>query len=46
MKANLKQCSTYSSFKKSHGPPYEHFNNSYDPLDKNEYLLRRGVDVE
>jgi hypothetical protein len=46
MNANLKQGQAYSSFKKSHGPPHEHFNASYDPLEHNEYLKRKGVDVE
>ena len=46
MKANLKQGQAYSSFKKTHGPPHEHFNASYDPLEANEYLIKKGVDVE
>ena len=46
MKANL-GCSTgYSSFKKDHGPPYKHFSQSFDPLEHNEYLAAKGVDVE
>lgn len=46
MGANLKQGEKYTSFKKTHGPPHEHFNASYDPLEHNEYLLRKGVDIE
>jgi len=46
MKSNLNLCTNYTSFKKNHGPPHDHYNALYDPLDKNEYLLKKGVDVE
>jgi len=46
MSTNLAQGQKYTSFKQSHGPPYEHFNPIYDPLECNEYLLGKGVDVE
>jgi hypothetical protein len=46
MKANYNQGEKYSSFKKDHGPPHGHFNQQFDPLDKNEYLLGKGVDIE
>jgi len=46
MSSNLKMNEAYSSFKKTHGPPYNHFNPRYDELDHNEYLQKRGVDVE
>lgn len=43
---NLKAGIAYTSFKKNHGPPHQHFNASYDPLEHNEYLQEKGVDVE
>jgi hypothetical protein len=46
MKSNLGMGSDYTGLKKHHGPPHKHFNALYDPLDKNEYLIERGVDVE
>jgi hypothetical protein len=46
MSTNLAQGIDYTSFKASHGPPYGHFNPSYDPLENNEYLLEKGVDIE
>lgn len=46
LSANLKQGSAYAGLKKDHGPPHKHFNALYDPLDKNEYLAERGVDIE
>jgi len=46
MKANLAVGHKYTGLEKHHGPPHQHFNAIYDPLDKNEYLLERGVDVE
>jgi hypothetical protein len=32
--------------KGSHGPPHKHYNMLFDPLDKNEYLLNKGIDIE
>lgn len=46
LRTNLNICKHYSGFKKDHGPPHNYFNAQYDPLDKNEYLMSRGVDVE
>lgn len=43
---NLKQGQAYSSFKQNKGPPYGHFNPSYDPLEHNEYLQKKGVNVD
>lgn len=45
MTENLNQGIKYTSFKQTHGPPYEHFNPNYDPLEANEYLLDKGVDI-
>lgn len=36
----------YCSMSKDHGPPHYHFNAMYDPLEHNEYLQQKGVDVE
>jgi len=46
MSTNLSQGAKYTSFKQTHGPPYEHFNPIYDPLECNEYLLEKGVNIE
>lgn len=46
MKANYGCNEAYSSLKKDHGPPHKHFNKLFDPLDKNEYLLNKGIDIE
>jgi sulfide:quinone oxidoreductase len=46
MKTHLSAGVAYTSFKKNHGPPHTHFNPSYDPLEHNEYLQQKGVDVE
>jgi len=46
MKNNFKTAKKYSSFTKTSGPPYNHFNPLYDPLEHNEYLLQKGVDVD
>lgn len=35
----------FSSFNQDHGPPHGHYNALYDPLEHNEYLLSKGVDV-
>jgi len=44
--ANVKDGLSYSSLDKNHGPPHKHFNARYDPLEHNEYLQAKGVDVE
>lgn len=36
---------SYTSFNKTVGPPYNHFNPIYDPIEHNEYLLEKGVDI-
>ena len=46
MSTNMKAGSAYNGLKKNHGPPHNHWNAQYDPIDKNEYLIERGVDVE
>lgn len=46
IKGNMKETEKYSSFKKTHGPPHYHYSATYDPLDKNEYLLSKGVDID
>ena len=35
----------YTSFKKTHGPPYYHFNPRYMPLEHNDYLQKKGVNI-
>jgi hypothetical protein len=46
MKTNLSALKSYTGLDKNNGPPHKHFNAQYDPLDKNEYLLGKGIDVE
>jgi len=46
MQGNIKEGISYASLDKDHGPPYKKFNASYDPLEHNEYLQGKGVDVE
>ena len=46
MGANQKLGDKYTSFKKNSGPPHWNWNPSYDPLECNEYLASKGVDVE
>jgi hypothetical protein len=36
----------YSNFKPGHGPPHNHYCATYDPLEANEYLLEKGVDID
>lgn len=43
---NLKLGEAYTSFKKNHGPPNSHYPQQFDPLEHNEYLINKGVDVE
>lgn len=45
IKGNMKETEKFSSFKKTHGPPHYNFSASYDPLDTNEYLISKGVDI-
>lgn len=46
LKSTLAADEKYSSFKKTHGPPYYHFNPRYMPLEHNDYLLKKGVDLD
>lgn len=46
MSGNFKEGKKYSDFKKNHGPPHWRFNARYDPLESNEYLISKGVDIE
>ena len=46
MGANTKAGIKYSSLDKNNGPPHGRYNASYDPLEHNEYLQSKGVDVE
>ena len=46
MTGNMKETEKFASFKKNVGPPHYRFSASYDPLDKNEYLLSKGVDID
>ena len=46
IKQNLALGKAYTSFHKNHGPPHNHFNQQFDPLENNEYLIEKGVDVE
>lgn len=41
----MKETEKFASFKKTHGPPHYSFSASYDPLDTNEYLIGKGVDI-
>lgn len=43
MKSQMQMGEKYSSFKKTHGPPYYHWNPRYVPLEHNEYLKNRNV---
>jgi len=46
MKANMKATDKYAGMTKSVGPPNYQYTPTYDPLECNEYLLSKGVDVE
>lgn len=46
MGANSKMGEKLSAMDKNSGPPHFHYSASYDPIDKNEYLIRKGVDTE
>jgi hypothetical protein len=43
IKQQMKMGEKYTSFKKTHGPPYYEFNPRYVPLEHNDYLQRRGI---
>ena len=46
MGGNFKEGKKYSDFKKNHGPPHWRFNARYDPIESNEYLISKGVDIQ
>jgi len=46
LKSMLGADEKYSSFKKTHGPPYFHFNPRYMPLEHNDYLQRKGISLD
>lgn len=46
MNQNFKEGKNYSDFKKNHGPPHWRYNARYDPLESNEYLQSKAVDIE
>lgn len=46
IKSCMNSTAKFSGFKKNVGPPYYHFSADYDPLDKNEYLLSKDVDID
>lgn len=45
IKSKMRMTKRFAGFKKNVGPPWYQFSASYDPLDKNEYLLSRDVDI-
>lgn len=46
MGVNFKEGKKYSDFKKNYGPPNWNYAARFDPLESNEYLQSRSVDVE
>ena len=46
LKSNFKEGKKYNSFNKDHGPPHWKISARYDPIEKNEYLLGKGVDID
>lgn len=46
IKNNAKETEKFASFKKNVGPPYYNFSKQYDPLEKNDYLIQKGVDID
>lgn len=46
MSSNMKVGQAYAGMSKDHGPPYKHFSQTFDPLEHNEFLLEKGVDIE
>jgi len=44
--SNLGDGLKYAGMKKNHGPPHYNYNASYDPLESNEYLAAKGIDLE
>jgi hypothetical protein len=35
----------YSSFKKNNGPPYNSFSPKYFPLEENDYVKKKGINL-
>ena len=46
MGSNKKEAIKYSAMDKHSGPPHYRYRARYDPIEKNEYLLRKAVDIE
>jgi len=46
LKSMLNADEKYSSFKKTHGPPHYHYNPRYMPLEHNDYLQSKGVNID
>jgi hypothetical protein len=43
LKSQMQMTEKFSSFKKTHGPPHYSYDQRWDPLDKNEYLLKNSI---
>ena len=43
IKSQMQMGEKFSSFKKTHGPPYYHFTPRYVPLEHNDYLKSRNI---
>jgi len=43
MKSSVGSAEKYSSFKKTSGPPYYHFNPRFGPVEHDPFLARRGI---
>lgn len=46
MKSCMGGIKGYTGLDKNNGPPHKHWNKIFDPLEKNEYLLSKGIDIE
>jgi len=46
MNSNLSAGVKLGDMKKNNGPPHYSYNAMYDPVDKNEYLLSKGIDLK
>lgn len=42
----MKETEKFAGFKKTVGPPHYEYSPTYDPLEANEYLLSKGVDID
>ena len=45
MKSQMAMGEKFTSFKKTHGPPYYNWNPRYVPLEHNDYLISRNIPV-